>query len=284
MALSEPPAADDSMLPADEFAGQVVLITGGGSGVGLAMAKGFARCGAAIAIAGRRIDKLEVAATALRDLGARVLPLALDVRQPEAISVAYDAIDALLGPVDILANNAGANFPSLARNISPNGWRAITQIALDGSFYCAQEFYRRRMRAGRPGVILNNLANYAWTGLPGDVHSSAAKAAAMNMTMTLATEWARDGIRVNGLVIGTYPHAGVVHFDTTADGPRGLSVPAGRALREQELGWISAFLCSRFASYMTGSSLVIDGGDWLRRDVLKPSFVPLDARAALWLE
>jgi NAD(P)-dependent dehydrogenase (short-subunit alcohol dehydrogenase family) len=284
MSLAEPPGADDPMLPADEFAGQVVLITGGGSGVGLAMARGFARCGADVAIAGRNPDKLDGAAIALRALGTRVLPISLDVRQPDAVRSAYDRIEAELGPVAVLANNAGANFPATADRISPNGWRAIMQIALDGTFYCAQEFHRRRVAAGLSGAVLNNLANYAWTGLPGDAHSSAAKAAAMNLTMTLATEWAGQGIRVNGLVIGTYPHPGVVHVDASIDGARGRSIPAGRALREQELGWIAAFLCSRFAGYMTGASLAIDGGDWLRRDVQKPAFVPMADRQALWLD
>lgn len=281
----EPPPPDDAMLPADIFAGRVALVTGGGSGTGLAMAQAYARCGARVAILGRNIVRLETGAAALRALGGEVAIVAADVRRPEEIAAAFDHVEATLGAVDFLANNAGSNFPSASESLTPNGWRAIVQIALDGTFFCCREFHRRRREAGAAGAIINNLASYAWTGLPGGVHSAAAKAGVANLTMSLASEWGRDRIRVNGVVIGTYPHAGVVHHDPAlAEGARGITVPARRALRGQEIGWAAAFLCSPFADYVTGQMLFVDGGDALRRTLVKPRFVPVAERTALWLD
>ena len=281
MSFAEPPAATDPMLPADIFAGQVALVTGGGSGTGLAMAEAFARCGATVAIAGRDIDRLTQVAGRLGDEGLSALPIALDVRQPEMVRNAFERIEQTAGPVSFLANNAGANFPLLAERISPNAWHAVTRIALDGTFFCSQEFFRGL--DGRPGVIVNNLASYVWLGLPGDAHSAAAKAGQMNLTLTLAAEWARHGVRVNGLVIGNYPHAGIPGFDPGTEGPRAKTIPARRPLRAQEIGRAAAFLCSPFARHITGTNLVLDGGDWLRRDVLKPEFVSPYERENLWM-
>lgn len=271
------------MLAADEFAGRVVLVTGGGSGVGLAMARGFALCGAAIAIASRSEETLAPGAAELRELGARVFTVTCDVRDIAQVAAMFDKVEAELGPVDFLLNNAGSNFPVLAENLSANGWRAIVQIALDGTFFCAQQLHARCRRDGREGAIVNNLASYAWTGFPGDAHSAAAKAGALNLTLSLAAEWARDGVRVNSIVIGTYPHARVPNTDSSQrEGRRGKTVPAMRSLRAQELGWSAAFLCSRFAGYVTGLNLVLDGGDWLNRGPLKPAFVPPRERDDLW--
>jgi len=273
------------MLPPNTFSGQVALVTGGGSGTGLAMAAGFARCGAKVAILGRDAERLDTAALSLRSLGADVVVASADVRKPEEISAAFDLVERTLGPVDFLANNAGSNFPVRADALSPNGWRAITQIALDGVFFCSREFHARRRQADADGAIVNNLASYAWTGLPGGAHSAAAKAGAASLTKSLAAEWAPDGIRINGILIGTYPHAGVVHHDPDlAEGARGLTVPARRALRGQELGWAAAFLCSPWASYVTGQMLAVEGGDALRRGLIKPRFTPIAERNALWLD
>lgn len=281
MSFSEPPAAADPMLPADMFAGQVALITGGGSGTGLAMAEAFARCGATVALVGRDIERLTQVSERLGRQGLSAVPIALDVREPERVCDGFERVEQTVGPITILANNAGANFPLLAERISPNAWRAVTRIALDGTFFCCQEFFRRL--DGRPGAIVNNLASYVWLGLPGDAHAAAAKAGQMNLTLTLAAEWGRLGVRVNGLVIGNYPHAGIPGYDPDKAGPRAISIPARRPLRAQEIGRAAAFLCSPYARHITGTNLVIDGGDWLRRDVLKPAFVSPYDRENLWM-
>ena len=128
------------------------------------------------------------------------------MRDPEAIKAGFDAIERELGPVTHLINNAAGNFPVAAEAISPNGWRSVEQIVLDGTFFCSSEFARRRIAAGAGGSILNIGASYAWTGGPGTAHSAAAKAGVWSLTMSLAVEWAPDDIRVNGLVPGLFPH------------------------------------------------------------------------------
>jgi NAD(P)-dependent dehydrogenase (short-subunit alcohol dehydrogenase family) len=117
----------------------------------------------------------------------------MDVRQPEAVAAAFDAVEGALGAVDVLVNNAAGNFPVAAADLSPNGWRSVVDIVLNGTFMCAHEFAARRIAADRPGAILNIGATYAWTGGPGAAHSAAAKAGVTNLTMTLAVEWALGG-------------------------------------------------------------------------------------------
>jgi NAD(P)-dependent dehydrogenase (short-subunit alcohol dehydrogenase family) len=262
------------MLPPDTFKGKVALVTGGGSGIGLGMALGLARCGATIAITSRNIDNLESGLQKIRATGATAIPVVCDVREPEQIAAAFDSVERELGPVSYLCNNAGSNFPALVENMSPNAWRAIVRIALDGTFFCCREFYLRCRRHDIQGVIVNNGANYGWTGFPGDAHSCAAKAGSMNLTMSLAAEWAADGIRVNSVVPGFYPH------DRSIGGGEelGLSTPAQRCGEMQEVGWAAAFLCSPYASFITGINYLIDGADMLRRHVVPPEFVPLRER------
>jgi NAD(P)-dependent dehydrogenase (short-subunit alcohol dehydrogenase family) len=272
------PPAHSPMLPPETFRGQIAMVTGGGSGVGLGMAMGLARCGASIAISSRNQSNLDVGLDQLRSTGATVIAVPCDVREPDQIATAFDRIEHELGPVSLLLNNAGANFPALAENMSPNAWRTIVRIAMDGTFFCCREFYIRRRRLGASGVIVNNGANYAWTGFPGDAHSSSAKAATLNLTMTLATEWAADGIRVNAIVPGFYPHARA----GDEDGALARTTPAQRNGEMRELGWMAAYLCSPFANFVTGMNFPTDGAEWLRKELVPPDFVPPRERTRLW--
>jgi NAD(P)-dependent dehydrogenase (short-subunit alcohol dehydrogenase family) len=277
MSLSAPPAENSPFLPEDTFRNDVVLITGGGTGLGKAIAEGFARLGAAIVIASRDEQHRLAGLSTVRAHGARAIEVAVDVREPESIALAFDRAEAELGPVSILVNNAAANFPVPAEELSPKGWRAVTQITLDGPFFCSTEFARRRIAARKGGAILNIGATYAWTGGPGAAPSAAAKAGVMNLVQSLAVEWAPDDIRVNGLVPGVFSHDDQPRTLRELPGHEDLAarIPAQRVGELHEWAWAACFLCSPFASYITGHNLVIDGGNWLRRSLRFPVFEPV---------
>jgi NAD(P)-dependent dehydrogenase (short-subunit alcohol dehydrogenase family) len=279
MGLPEPPELGASALAPDTFSGQVVAVTGGGTGLGKAIAVEFARLGAAVAILSRGEEHRAAGVAAIEALGARALGVACDVRQPEQVGAAFDAVEAALGLPSVLVNNAAGNFPVPAEDLSPNGWRTVVDIVLNGSFFCARELARRHIATSSPAAILNIGASYAWTGGPGFAHSAAAKAGVKNMTETLAVEWAPYGIRVNGLVPGLFPHADeAAHIkDGVPDRGKneGARQPAGRVGRARELGWAATFLCSPYAAYVTGATLVCDGANWQRRAMLQPEFTPI---------
>jgi NAD(P)-dependent dehydrogenase (short-subunit alcohol dehydrogenase family) len=264
------------MLPANTFAGKVVLITGGGTGLGRAMAIEFARLGAAVAIASRGEQHRVDGVRAVQEVGAAAVGVACDVRDPDAVTAAFEAAAIQLGPVDVLINNAAGNFPVLAEELSFNGWRSVTGIVLDGTFLCSTEFARRCKAADRPGVILNIGATYSWTGGPGTAHSAAAKSAVTNLTQSLAVEWAPYDIRVNCLAPGLFLHRNQPGGVRTSL-PDGIdpetTVPAGRTGRLHELGWTATWMCSPYAAYLTGHTLVLDGANWLRRGLRMPRFV-----------
>jgi NAD(P)-dependent dehydrogenase (short-subunit alcohol dehydrogenase family) len=279
MGTPEPPPIGTAMLPRDTFAGEVVMVTGGGTGLGKAIAVEFGRTGAAVAIVSRSAEHRARGIEAVEAAGARAIGVEVDVREPEQVARAFDVVEGQLGGVGVLVNNAAGNFPVAAEELSPKGWRSVTDIVLNGTFNCSRELAVRRIAAGEPGAILNIGATYAWTGGPGAAHSAAAKAGVVNMTMTLAVEWAPYGIRVNCLCPGLFPHEDMpAHM--TANRPEGYAeagktIPAGRVGRPHELGWAATYLCSPFASYVTGETLVVDGANWQRRGLKMPEVVPI---------
>ena len=277
MPLPEPPEKGARMLPEDTFANEVVVVTGGGTGIGRAICEEFARVGAKVAIASRKQEHRDRGVAAVEAVGGQAVGVAVDVRDPDAVASAFDQVEDTLGPVDHLINNAAGNFPVPAESMSPGAWRSVNQIVLDGTFFASTEFARRRLALGEPGSIVNIGATYSWTGGPGHAHSAAAKAGVWNLTMSLAVEWAPDGIRVNGLVPGVFPHGDhpaalkAVRKDTREEG-KASRIPAGRVGRLRELGWATTYLCSPFAAYLSGHWLVLDGANWLRRNVVMPEF------------
>jgi len=276
--LPEPPPLGRSALPAGTFAGCSVIVTGGGTGLGKAIALEFARLGAHLAILSRSQDHRDAGVAAVEAVGARAVGVPCDIRRPEELARAFDQVEAELGLPEVLVNNAAGNFPVPAEDLSPNGWRAVVDIVLNGTFFASREFARRHLARQQPGSILNVGASYAWTGGPGFAHSAAAKAGVKNLTETLAVEWAPYAIRVNGLVPGLFPHADESEDIRKVPG-RGeddeASAPAGRTGRLRELGWAATFLASPYAAYITGHTLVVDGANWQRRALRRPAFVPI---------
>ncbi|MBB6192164.1 NAD(P)-dependent dehydrogenase (short-subunit alcohol dehydrogenase family) [Sphingobium wenxiniae] len=277
MPLPPPRGADAPFLPRDTFAHDVILVTGGGTGLGKAIATGFARLGGTVAIASRDEAHRASGIAAIEAVGGKAIGVAIDVRSAESVKTAFDEVESRLGPVTILVNNAAANFPVPSEELSPNGWRAITQITLDGPYFCSTEFARRRIALGAPGAILNIGATYAWTGGPGAAPSAAAKAGVANLVQSLSVEWAPDGIRVNGLMPGNFPHDDQPQNLKDLPGRSDMAdrIPAQRVGELHELAWAACFLCSPFASYITGHNLVIDGANWLRRGLRFPIFEPV---------
>jgi len=164
--------------------------------------------------------------------------------------------------VSVLVNNAAANFPVPAADLSVNGWRAVERIVLDGTFFCSQELHRRVLAAGLEASIVNIATTAAFTGGPGMAHSAAAKAGVVSLTKTLAVEWASDGVRVNAVAPGLFPHDDLPAAIQAARDPSldASRQPAGRVGQPHELGWAATFLASPYARFITGHTLVVDGG------------------------
>jgi NAD(P)-dependent dehydrogenase (short-subunit alcohol dehydrogenase family) len=276
--LPDPPELGAAALPAGTFDGVCVLITGAGTGLGKAIAGEFARLGADVVIASRKPEHLDAGRAAVEAIGARALTAACDIRDPAAIAAAFDAATDAFGLPQVLVNNAAANFPVTAEDMSPNAWRTVIDITLNGTYFCAREFARRHLVAGTPGSIINVGASYAWTGGPGFAHSAAAKAGVKNMVETLAVEWGPYGIQVNGLVPGLFPHQDMTadilsNLDRTND--KDPCQPALRVGQLRELGWAAVFLASPYARFISGHTLVVDGANWQRRSMTNPPVVPI---------
>ncbi len=274
--LPAPPPAGAAALPPGTFDGVAVVVTGGGTGLGKAIALEFARLGARLVIASRKDEHLAAGEAAVRDLGADVLAQRCDIRDADDIAALFDAAEAAFGLPGVLVNNAAANFPVPAEDMSPNAWRTVVDITLTGTYLCARELGRRHIAAGTPASIINVGASYAWTGGPGFAHSAAAKAGVKNLTETLAVEWGPYGIQVNGLVPGLFPHEDMTadirgNLDRTSE--KDACQPALRVGRLRELGWAATFLASPYARFISGHTLVVDGANWQRRSLTNPPVV-----------
>jgi NAD(P)-dependent dehydrogenase (short-subunit alcohol dehydrogenase family) len=248
--------------------GQVVIVTGGGTGIGLAIAKRLGALGARIAIGSRNADNLEKGTAELRHAGLDPLAVQVDVRNPEQVDEMVHRVVRHFGRIDILVNNAAGNFVCRAEDLSPNGWNAVIGIVLNGSFYCSRAVGRHMIGRGGGGSIVSILANYVWTGSAGTIHSAAAKAGVMSMTQTLAVEWAKHRIRVNAIAPGPVESPGAAK--QLWDSPEAIQritdmVPLRRWGKPEEIADSVAFLVSPAAGFITGEILTIDGGAWLGR-------------------
>lgn len=254
------------MFDAELLKDQVAIVTGGGTGIGLAIAKRLASVGARILIASRSAEHLESGVAALHRSDREASAFQVDVRDPAQVDAMVTHAVRTFGRADILVNNAAGNFVCRAENLSPNGWKAVIDIVLNGSFYCSRAFGRELIGTGRPGAIVSVLANYVWTGSPGTIHSAAAKAGVLSMTQTLAVEWADRGIRVNAVAPGPVESAGAARqlWNTPEAVERiGRAVPLGRWGKPDEVANAVVFLASPLSTFVTGETLTIDGAAWM---------------------
>ena len=256
------------MFAARVLEGQTAVVTGGGTGIGLAIARALGRQGARIVIASRSRQHLDDGMMALREAGCESIAVTVDVRQPGDVDAMVTRVLETFGRIDILVNNAAGNFVCRAEDLTPNGWNAVIGIVLNGSFYCSRAIGRHMISRGGGGSIVSILANYAWTGSAGTIHSASAKAGVMAMTQTLAVEWAPHRIRVNAVAPGPIESAGAARqLWSTEEAVTRItkSVPLARWGTAEDVANAVLFLVSPYAGYITGEALTVDGAQWLSR-------------------
>lgn len=248
--------------------GRVAIVTGGGTGLGLAIARRLGSLGARVTIASRKREHLDEGGATLAAAGVDALALEADVRDPASVDAMVNATIARFGTADILVNNAAGNFICRAEDLSPNGWKAVVDIVLNGSFYCSRAVGRHLIASKHAGSIVSILANYVWTGSAGTAHSAAAKAGVMSMTQSLAAEWAPHGIRVNAVAPGPIESPGAAkQLWNTPEAVERIAamVPLGRWGTPDEVADAVSFLVSPHSGYITGDTLTVDGGAWFGR-------------------
>ncbi|HEX8690878.1 MAG TPA: SDR family oxidoreductase [Longimicrobium sp.] len=271
----------------DLLAGKAVVVTGGGSGLGLSMAKKFAALGARVAITGRSAERLQGAAREIDPSGERVLTVPCDVRDFAQVEAMAAAVAERFGGADVLVNNAAGNFLAATEDLSPGGFNAVVQTVLYGTFHATLALGRRMIERGAGGSVLNIVTTYAWTGSAFVVPSAAAKAGVLAMTRSLAVEWAAYGIRSNAIAPGPFPTQGAWNAlmpTPELEAEAKARIPAGRFGEHEELANLAAFLVSDGAGFINGECVAIDGGEWIAsggefngltripRDTLKTAF------------
>jgi hypothetical protein len=247
------------------YDGKTAVVTGGGTGLGRAMALSFAREGAHVCVIGRRQEKLDETVALVEKEGGKAFSSSADVRDPARVEAVMKEIVSRTGRIDVLVNNAAGNFVCPSEELSPNGFKSVVDIVLLGTFYCTR-FAFDALRESK-GSIINIIAAYAWSGEPAAVHSASAKAGVLAMTRTLAAEWGRFGIRANAISPGPIHTEGtdknlwsvVGDFEEEAR----KRVPLGRLGEPDDVSRAALWLCSDDANWISGATLAVDGAQWL---------------------
>ena len=252
------------------FAGQVALVTGGGSGIGLATARELGRLGAKLVLCGRTQEKLDAAVAELTaELGdGAVMAAVCDIRQPEQIAALVAGAMVRFGRIDVLVNNAGGQFLSPAEALSPRGFEAVVRNNLGGTFNMTVAVANAAMIPARSGRIINVIANI-YRGFPMMVHTGAARAGVENMTMTLAVEWARHGILVNAVAPGVILSSGTKRYPPEVLARGIKQTPLKRGGTVDEVAASIVFLPGPAAQFITGATLRIDGAQSLWGDTFQ---------------
>ena len=264
----------------DLFAGQVALITGGGSGIGRGIADVLAGLGAHVVLASRKLERVAAAAEEIRVAGGQASAVAVDVRDPERVAAMMTEVREARGRIDLLVNNAAGNFYAPSETLTPNAWRSVLEIDLYGTFYCAQAVLPV-MKAQGGGAIVNISMTLHYRGWPLMAHATAAKAGIDALTRTLALEWAPYGVRINAVAPGPVPTEGVRKAFTPPPSASGVpdvfaveramegyartAIPLGRWGAPADIGNMVAYLASPAGGWITGAIMVVDGGEWLAK-------------------
>jgi citronellol/citronellal dehydrogenase len=247
------------------FEGQVAIVTGGGSGIGLAIAETLGELGAKVAINGRNVDKLQRARTRLESQGVAVFASPCDIREPAQVQSFVGAVGESLGAASVLVNNAGGQFPTTAESLSTKGWDAVLRNNLSGTFYMTQAVAQQHMILKKKGRIINIIANIH-RGFPGMVHTGAARAGVENMTKTLAVEWAEHNIQVNAIAPGIIKSSGTDQYPPELLEVSRGKTPMKRVGTPEEVAELVAYIASDAAWFVTGETWYIDGGAHLWGD------------------
>jgi len=254
---------------ADLFSGKTVVVSGGGSGFGKAIACLLARLGANVAICGRNEEKLAATVSLLESIGAQVFSRSLTIRDPDQVDGFIEAVWDKFGALDLLVNNAGGQFPQMALDFKVKGWNAVIDTNLNGTWYMMQSAARQWVDRKTPGSIVNIIADI-WRGMPGIAHTCAARAGVAYLSKSVAVEWAPHRIRVNCVAPGVCETSGFVQYP-----PEGLKTypsanPMLRVGDAHDIAEAVVYLASPGAKFITGEILTVDGGEQLWGDPWPP--------------
>jgi citronellol/citronellal dehydrogenase len=255
----------------DLFAGQTALVTGGGTGIGRCIAHELARLGATVIVAGRRTEPLAAVVAEIRDAGGVAHAESMNIRDEDAVQAAVKSLVERHGHIGLLVNNAGGQFALPAVLIKPKGWKAVIETNLNGTWFVTQALFAQTMRK-HGGAVVSIVADM-WNGFPGMAHTGAARAGVVNLMQTLAIEWAAAGVRLNCVAPGFVLSSGLHNYpDPVRKMAREVFVsgPAGRPATESEVSAATCFLLSPAAAYISGTTVRVDGGSSLHKDLMLP--------------